>query len=101
MGQGTFVPKYGSGIAVSPGASSAASVIDGDNWQVRIVNTGSNIAFVRTYSSKTSPEPVATAADYAIPPGMASIVSKAWGHDKIAYLSPAGTTLQIMTGEGF
>ena len=52
--QQPFMPKYGSGFAVSPGVASANSAIETSNNQVRVTNTGAAIGFFRTYSSGTA-----------------------------------------------
>lgn len=98
-----FMPAYGQGQAASATATSATININAANKQVRIVNTGTNIAFVRTFSSKTvtSPAQAATAADMPIPPNMAVTITKDESHDQLAHISATGTTLQIITGEGF
>jgi len=96
-----FFPSYGSNQVVSPAAAAAAITIDKDAKQVRIINTGANIAYVQTYSSTESPAPVATTADFPIPAGGASTITKSMYHDRLSHISAAGTTLQIMTGEGF
>ena len=95
-----FAPSYGSSLALSPGVASAASNIRAGTRQIRIVNTGSAIAYIRTFDSQNTPAPAATSADFAIPAGMASVISKDPMHDRIAHISPAGTTLQVMVGEG-
>lgn len=96
-----FMPTYGSGQALAPAAASAAVPINAQNKQVRVVNTGAAIAFVRTYSSLTVPEPAATAADLPIPAGASVTFSKDETHDRLAHISATGTTLQVITGEGF
>lgn len=96
-----FMPKYNSNQVVTPGAASAAITIDKDNRQVRIVNTGANIAYIQTYSSADNATHTATTADFAIPAGMAATITKDTSHDRLAHISAAGTTLQIMTGDGF
>lgn len=96
-----FFPKYNSNQIVTPGAASAAITIDGDNRQVRIVNTGANIAYVQTCSSRDNATHVASTADFPIPGGMAATITKDTSHDRLAHISAAGTTLNIMTGDGF
>ncbi|QRF55311.1 hypothetical protein [Variovorax paradoxus] len=96
-----FSPAYGTGQAVAPGAASAAVPINASNNQVRIVNTGAAIAFVRTFSQAAQAGAVATAADMPIPPNMAVTITKDISHDRLAFISAAGTTLQVITGEGW
>lgn len=96
-----FQPKYGSTLIVTPGIASAASSIDAQSKQVSLINTGGNIAYVRIYSSLTTPAPTASTADYPIASGSGTVISKGDGEDRIAYISAIGTTLQITVGEGF
>lgn len=100
-----FFPVYGTNQVLTAAATSSAAVaIDpqGNNRQVRIVNTGANIAYVRIGPSTL---PAATTADLAIPPassvGNTVIVSKDPMHTHIRHISAAGSTLQVMLGEGF
>lgn len=94
-----FAPHYGSNQSLAAGSPATAVSISHQAKQMRVVNTGANIGFFRTYDS-TGGAPAATAADYPVPPGAGAIVSKI-GHNAISVFSPAGTTLQVMTGEGF
>lgn len=96
-----FFPNYGTNQVVTPAAASAAIDINKTSRQVRIVNTGANIAYVQTYNSLDNATHVATTADFPIAAGMAATISKDTSHDKLCHISAAGTTLQIMTGEGF
>jgi len=96
-----FFPKYNSNQVVSAGAASAVITIEKDNRQVRILNTGANIAYVQTYSSLDNAAHAATVADFPVAPNQSCIISKDTSHDRLAHISAAGTTLQIMTGDGF
>jgi len=96
-----FMPTYGSGQALAAAAASAAVAINAQNKQVRVVNMGAAIAFVRTYSSLTVPAPAATAADLPVAPNTTVTFSKDETHDRLAHISATGTTLQVITGEGF
>lgn len=102
-----FMPKFGSTIQVAPAAASANSATfdaQRGNRQVRLVNTGANKCYVRTFStlnSATTGYNVATVADHLILPGMSSTISKPPEHDGIAYISAAGTTLEASLGEGY
>lgn len=96
-----FSPAYGSGQSLAPGAVSAATPINASNNQVRIVNTGAAIAFVRTFSAVEEPGTEATDADMPIPGGANVTFTKSLSHDRLAYISATGTTLQVITGEGW
>jgi len=95
-----FAPHYGSNQALAAGSPATAASISHQAKQMRVVNTGANIGFFRTYDTSAGTAPQASAADYPVPSGTGAIVSKI-GHNAISVFSPAGTTLQVMTGEGF
>lgn len=95
-----FDPKYGSNQVLTAGAAALVATIDKANKQVRIVNSGANGAHIRCYSSQASPVPVASTADFFIPAGMASVITKDGTHDQLSYISALGTTLHVITGEG-
>lgn len=96
-----FCPHYGTGQTVSPGAASAAINLTANDPCVRIINTGTNIAYIRTYSSLDNAINVATTADLPIPAGMSTTITKGIQHDRLAHISAAGTTLSIITGDGW
>lgn len=96
-----FMPAYGTNQVLSAAAASANATINKDNRQVRIVNTGANIAYVQTYSSADQPGTAASIADFPIAGGQASTITKDTKHDTLAYISAAGTSLQVMTGDGY
>lgn len=95
-----FYPQYGSNQVLTAAAASASAVINPDCKQVRVVNTGANKGYFRTYNSANGVQS-ATTADFPVPAGLAATVSKNADHNAIAYISAAGTTLEAMTGEGF
>ena len=92
-----FSPKYGSNQSLTAAAGSQSASIDGNNKQVRIINTGTNVAYVRVGTGSVT----ATAADFPVPGGSGSTISKGDGENVLAYVSPTGTTLHVMTGEGY
>ncbi len=96
-----FFPAYGTCQQKAAAAASANATINKDNRQVRVVNTGTNIAYVQTYSSVDQAVTTASVIDLPVPGGMAVTFSKDIKHDTIAYISALGTTLEIMTGDGF
>lgn len=97
-----FNPRYGSNQVLTPAAGSAAAVVDSQrsSMNIRLVNNGSNICYVRTYDSRNGAQS-ATVADFPVPPNMASTLTKSLDHDTVAHISAAGTTLQVMLGEGW
>lgn len=94
-----FKPHYGSNQIVTPAAASAdASALFKGDKSVRVRNTGANIGYFRiTASGDTS---AATTADMAVASGEVIVVEKDQDHTRMATISAAGTTFQIMTGEG-
>lgn len=97
-----FAPHYGATVSVSPAAASATVSTDAmrENKQVRFVNTGVNICFVRTFDSRNGGQS-ATVADFPVAPNSSSTITKDESHDSVAHISAAGTTLLITPGEGF
>lgn len=91
-------PRYGSGVVVNPAAASANTAINSVSRQVCLTNLGANICYVRVSNDATD---AATTADYPVPAGAQVIVTKNDGQDRIAYISASGTSLHIMTGEGW
>lgn len=91
-----FAPHYGSTQTVTPAAASASVTLSMQDAQVRILNTGANIAFIRVGSGSVT----ATAADFPIAPGQAATITKGVNSDVMAHISAAGTTLIITTGNG-
>lgn len=97
-----FFPHYGQNQVVAPAAASASTPINADDKQARVCNSGAAVGYFRTYNSfgATAPQN-ATVADCPVLPGESLVVTTGPNHDAIAYISAAGTTFQIMTGEGF
>lgn len=95
-----FNPHYGSNsqhtlVAATP----QTRALEAQDASVRVVNAvGGALMYFRTYSSKDNPAPVASAIDYPVLPGMASVVNKDQSHDLISLFSAAGTTCDVMTG---
>lgn len=95
----TFAPAYGRGIAVTPGAVSANSVIPIGTTSLCITNRNAVESFVRV---GTGSGLAATTADYLVPPNAQISISKFADYDRIAYIAPAGGgSLHIIPGEGF
>lgn len=96
-----FAPAYGTNLVLTPAVASSAAValdLGKTNRQVRITNTGANIAYVRIGPADL---PAATTADFPIPPGMSFTITKDPQHTHIRHISAAGSTLQVMLGEGY
>lgn len=95
-----FSPHYGTNQVLAAGAAALTANLDPVDKSVRIINTGSNIAYVRIFYSTGIAVP-ATTADFPITAGLAATITKADGQDRLSYISATGTSLQVMTGEGW
>ena len=99
-----FCPAYGTGQTVAPAAGSANAALVSGPRQLRVMNTGASVGYFRTYSSKAAADKasagVATANDFAVPPGLAATVTKDLSHDRWAFVSDVGTTFLLIQGEG-
>ena len=93
----TFAPAYTQGVTVSPAASSASSQVGSNSKTICLTNTGSNLVYVRCGTSTVA----ATEADYPVLPSTQVTISKQMDDTHVAYISPSGTTLHIIAGEGF
>lgn len=92
-----FEGRKGANQNVSPGAASASISIDPAAKSVRLVNTGTtNVCHVRIGKGAQT----ATTADLILRANSDLVVSKGEGEDTLAYISAAGTTLSVQTGEG-
>jgi hypothetical protein len=89
-----FRPRVGGNLVVTPAAGSANSAINSQDTAIRLANSGANICYVRVGEAAQT----ATTADFAVLPNSTAIIQKANGHANIAYISAAGTTLNIHTG---
>lgn len=91
-------PAYGSGQTAASAAGSATVAIPRGNKQEVLTNLGANVCYVRIGASGLGP---ATAADYPIPPGAQVVVTRSDDDTQMSHISPTGTTLHYMGGEGF
>jgi len=95
----TFAPAYGNALVVTPGNTSANSVIPVETTSLCITSRNSVECFVRV---GTGAGLAATTADYLVPPNGQVSISKFRDYDRIAYIAPAGGgSLHIIPGEGF
>jgi hypothetical protein len=90
-------PCYKTGQTVSPGAGAATANLTTGSKQLILTNLGANPAYVQVGSGTFA----ATIADYPVPAGAQVVITKAMGDDKLSHISPLGTTLHVMNGEGF
>lgn len=91
-----FSPSFGTGQVITPSAVSVSVSIEKNAQSVRLTNLGSNVCYVRTSYTASS----ASTADYPVPAGSQSVITKPDGHAFLSYISASGTTLHVMTGEG-
>jgi hypothetical protein len=92
-----FQPNATKGVIVSPAVASAQITLGLGNKQVCFTNQGAALCYVRTGVGAI----VASTGDYCVLPNSQVVVSKDDLHDSIAYISPTGTTLHIVCGEGW
>lgn len=97
-----FAPTYGSNQVLTANSSSQTATIGTGNKQIRVVNSGSNKAYFKTYNSQGGTvSKTASTTDVCVLAGGAFTGTINADHDKLAYISASGTTLEVMTGEGF
>lgn len=92
-----FNPSYTSGQIVAPAAAAASVSINAEAKSVCLSNLGGFVCYVRVSNAAVS----ATTADYPVMPGVQVVISKGDGENVLSHISAAGTSLHIMTGEGF
>lgn len=94
-----FKPHYGTNQVITPGAASAAITIGKGDKTIRVRNTGANTGYFRT--GLASDGTVTTSvADVPVASGETIYIEKPQDHDTLAHISAAGTTFQVMSGEG-
>lgn len=94
-------PHYGTAQQQTLVAATAAPfTISGSDNQLRVWNSGSNTLYFCTYSSAGTAR-IASATDCFVPANVVTTITKPEGHDKVSFLSPSGTTVEFMTGEGW
>ena len=96
MTTSAFAPHYATGVSVTTGASATIIVPSGDR-QVRIVNDGVSLAFIRT-GLAVNGALTATAADFPVRGGESVVFTKG-GDDRLAHFG-TGTVIYIGTGNG-
>ena len=91
-------PGYGTGQTLTPGAGAATATLTPGSKQLVLTNLGANPAYVRVGGADIGS---ATVADYPVPAGAQVVISKADQDNKLSHISPLGSTLHVMNGEGF
>ena len=97
--QASFGPAYGTGVTVSPTATSASSTLGLGSKSLVITNLSTTVAsYVRVGTGSTT----ATTADYVVPPSSQVSISKDQDANTVAYITASSTgSLHIMAGEGY
>jgi len=94
-------PRWGSNQLLTATNTSAQATVNGNTKQIHVENTGAtNPVYVRTGNSANGIV-VATTADLRISPGTVEVFTKPQDDNRIAYISAAGTTLEVIEGEGW
>lgn len=92
-----FNPAYGSGQVVAPAAGAlAVTNLNKGDQNVVVTNLGANVCYVRVSDAGD-----ASTADYAVPAGAQVCLTKAPEQQRLSYISASGTSLHIMTGNGW
>lgn len=96
-----FSPQFGSNqSSVLGAAGNAALSVTRDCTTLYLYNSGAGDLYVAAYSSLASPAYVASAKDYPVPPGQTRIIFIGEVNDRVSVFSTAGTTAQVMAGDG-
>lgn len=89
-----FSQRLGSNQVVTPAVASATIAINKQDKAVRLVNSGSNICYVRIGAG------AATTADIPVRANSEIIIRKSTDETVLSHISASGATLNIATGEG-
>lgn len=96
-----FSPQFSSNqISTLAAAGTAALSVTRDCTTINVYNSGAGDLYVAAYSSLASPAYVASNKDYPIPPGQSRIIFIGEVNDRVSIFSTAGTTAQVMAGDG-
>lgn len=92
-----FNPAYGSGQVVTSGAAAlAVTNLNKGDQNVVVTNLGSNVCYVRVMDAGD-----ASTADYPVLPGTQLSLTKGAEQTRLSHISATGTSLHIMTGNGW
>jgi hypothetical protein len=92
-----FCPSYGSGKDLTGTSESQIIDIRKNTKQYRIVNDGLNPVYIKVGQGAIT----ASEEDLKIPGGAIEVFTKFEDFDKLAYISPSGTTFNLIMGEGW
>ncbi len=99
----TFTPANGAGVSIT---AVAASSVNGEFDKGKsakafvVTNTGTDIAYVRTYTGEDGTE-AATIADYAVIGGTQVSLGKLETDDRVAVFSAGTPVIHFIKGTGF
>lgn len=100
-----FQPVQGATQILTATATSQVVSVPQDSRQLRIMNAGAGLASIRTFSSRAiAADPtngVATTADFPVVASQVTTITKGSDHDRMAYISAAGTTIYVTPGDGW
>lgn len=91
-----FRPNFGSNQVQAATGTAAALTFTGTDRAWLIQNSGANIGYVRCGPAGT----VATTADLPLLSGQGIIIEKAYTDTIVSVISSAGTTFQVIAGNG-
>lgn len=96
-----FAPQFGANqIVVLVAATPQAKNITADSQVLRVLNVGAGDCYVKGYSSATVPAPVASTTDYRVSAGQDKLITVGDVIDRVSLFSVAGTTVEIIPGDG-
>lgn len=94
-----FSPQFKSNQNVTAADPAAFITINESSDQVRVVNYGSNVAYICTYDADGT-SLVADDTDLPVFGGQDTTFTKSLSHNRLSYFSPLGSTISVMTGKG-
>lgn len=92
-----FAPSYRQGVLVAATSTTASTAVGVGSKTLCISNLGTNAVYVHAGPSGVA----ATTADMLIMPNGQFYLTKDQDFTHVAYISPGGTSLHILPGEGF
>lgn len=95
-----FSPQFGSNQILTLAAATPQPVsVTPDSTTLYVYNSGTGDLYVAAYSSKAAAY-VASNKDFRVPPGASRLIYIGDVLDRVSAFSVAGTTAEIMTGDG-
>lgn len=95
-------PAYQKSVSLAVGTSSASVTIPAGSKSLQLVNSGTNIVFVRVGQGSIAASLTSPNADFPIGPNAAVVITKFQDDNVVAAISAAaGNTLWVTNGEGW